>query len=140
MRELRPVGGVELKIFDKSPRIASRAILVWVVRREQDAVHADGIDRLPQIGGAEHAAGRQIEIVADIVEEWPLEFGHPIQHDEPLEIKQHQLTPVPEDDLEVRVTVKDAPRIRRTNWMPASKCHPRANVDKARSTGAPKPA
>ncbi len=32
----------------------------------------------------------------------PLKLGHPIEHDKPLQIEEHQLAPVPEDYLEVR--------------------------------------
>ena len=33
----------------------------------------------------------------------PLKLGHPIEHDKALQIEEHQLAPMPEDYLEVRI-------------------------------------
>ena len=82
--------------------------MVWKVGGEKDTFRADDLQGALKIRLAEHAAGRYVEILPHVVEDWPLQLRHPIERVQTFGVEQDDRAPVPEDDLEIRETVKDA--------------------------------
>src|SRR5579884_1189962 len=76
---------------DEGQSRPARTILIGIVRREEDALGADTLERSLQVRLTPHPTRRDVEVLTDVVSHRSLKMcdsGHGIQ---PLQIKQHDL-------------------------------------------------
>jgi len=100
--------------FDSSLRVASsrklraafRAVLVWIVGREEYSADANDFNRTLQVGLAEHSTRCDVQILPHVIGYGPWEFCDSIERAQALGIEQNHLSPVPQDDLKLWKAIK----------------------------------
>src|SRR5882757_6779383 len=83
-----------------------RAVLVRVIRGEQNALGSNHFKRALQAGLTPHATGRHVEILPETVGDRSMQTGHTPQRTEPLEIEENDFAPMAEDDLQIRILIE----------------------------------
>jgi len=71
-----------------------------VVRRVHDAVDTEDVDGPPQLSVTGDAAGRDVNVVAKVVEHWSLQARAAVQHGGALQVEEDHLAPVSDDELQ----------------------------------------
>jgi hypothetical protein len=126
-------------LFNEGSTRSARAVLVGVVRGEQNAFGSDQFKRALKIGLTPHATGRHVKILPNVVGYRPLQLSNTSQGSEPFQIEEHNFAPMAQDDLQIGIFIEDTGQDQTNELDTGFVVPPKANVANALSIWLLKP-
>jgi hypothetical protein len=89
--------------FKEGSTRSARAVLVGVIRGEQNAFGSNQFERTLKIGLTPHATRRHVEVLPNVVGDGSLQMRDTSQCFEPFQIEEHNFAPMAQDDLQIGI-------------------------------------